>query len=250
MRSVIEARGLTKCFAGLTAVSDVSLSCERGVIHAVIGPNGAGKSTLINLLSGDLKPTSGKILIDGLDVTGSGSSQMSLLGVGRSYQRSNIYPSLTVAENCNIAVQSRFEISMRFLGAVSAYPEVEVGTKRVLERVGLESVVHKKVSQLSHGEQRQVEIALALATNPKVLLLDEPLAGMGAEESLRIVELLRSIRSEFAVILVEHDMDAVFALADTLTVMLNGQVIDAGLPQHIRYSARVQAAYLGEDFSD
>ena len=249
MRSVIEARGLTKCFTGLTAVSDVSLSCERGVIHAVIGPNGAGKSTLINLLSGDLKPTSG-ILIDGLDVTGSGSSQMSLLGVGRSYQRSNIYPSLTVAENCNIAVQSRFEISMRFLGAVSAYPEVEVGTKRVLERVGLESVVHKKVSQLSHGEQRQVEIALALATNPKVLLLDEPLAGMGAEESLRIVELLRSIRSEFAVILVEHDMDAVFALADTLTVMLNGQVIEAGVPQDIRSSARVQAAYLGEDFSD
>ena len=138
---------------------------------------------------------------------------------------------------------------MRFLGAVSAYPEVEVGTKRVLERVGLESVVHKKVSQLSHGEQRQVEIALALATNPKVLLLDEPLAGMGAEESLRIVELLRSIRSEFAVILVEHDMDAVFALADTLTVMLNGQVIEAGVPQDIRSSARVQAAYLGEDFS-
>ena len=250
MRSVIEAIGLTKRFAGLSAVSDVSLSCEPGVIHAVIGPNGAGKSTLINLLSGDLKPTSGKILIDGLDVTGSGSSQMSLLGVGRSYQRSNIYPSLTVVENCNLAVQSRSKFSMRFLGDVASHPEVEVDTKNVLERVRLESVAQKRVSELSHGEQRQVEIALALAIKPKVLLLDEPLAGMGAEESLSIVALLQSIRSEFAVILVEHDMDAVFALADTLTVMLNGGVIESGLPQDIRSSDRVQAAYLGEDFSD
>jgi branched-chain amino acid transport system ATP-binding protein len=181
-----------------------------------------------------------------MDVTGYGPTKMSLLGVGRSYQRTNIYPNLSVLENCNIAVQSRLEISMRFWGAVTSYPDVEVGSRQVLQRLQLDSLGHKKASELSHGEQRQVEIALALATEPKVLLLDEPLAGMGAEESLRIVELLRSIQSDFAMILVEHDMDAVFALADHLTVMLNGEVIESGRPEIVRASRRVQEAYLGE----
>ena len=246
MGSLIQARGLAKNFSGLAAVSEVTLSCERGMIHAVIGPNGAGKSTLINLLSGELRPTEGRILIDGMDVTGYGPTKMSLLGVGRSYQRTNIYPNLSVLENCNIAVQSRLDISMRFWGAVTSYPDVEVGSRQVLQRLQLDSLGHKKASELSHGEQRQVEIALALATEPKVLLLDEPLAGMGAEESSRIVELLRSIQSDFAMILVEHDMDAVFALADHLTVMLNGEVIESGRPEIVRASRRVQEAYLGE----
>ncbi len=250
MDTLIEAVSLTKKFSGLTAVSGVSLSCERGMIHAVIGPNGAGKSTLINLLSGELRPTEGKIIVDGVAATGYGPTKMSLLGVGRSYQRTNIYPSLSVLENCNIAVQSRLDISMRFFGAVSFYPDVEIGSKRVMERLQLDALAHKKASDLSHGEQRQVEIALALATEPKVLLLDEPLAGMGAEESLKIVELLLNIRSDFAVILVEHDMDAVFALADKLTVMLNGEVIESGKPEVVRTSYRVQEAYLGEDIDE
>ncbi|MDC1311347.1 ABC transporter ATP-binding protein [Burkholderiales bacterium] len=250
MRAVIEAVALTKKFSGLTAVSGVSLSCQRGMIHAVIGPNGAGKSTLINLLSGELRPTEGKIVVDGMTVTGFGPTKMSLLGVGRSYQRTNIYPSLSVLENCNIAVQSRLDISMRFLGALNSYPDVEVGSKRVMERLQIDTLGHKKASELSHGEQRQVEIALALATEPKVLLLDEPLAGMGAEESSKIVELLLEIRSDFAVILVEHDMDAVFALADKLTVMLNGEVIESGKPDVVRSSYRVQEAYLGEGIDE
>ena len=158
MRSVIEARGLTKCFAGLTAVSDVSLSCERGVIHAVIGPNGAGKSTLINLLSGDLKPTSGKILIDGLDVTGSGSSQMSLLGVGRSYQRSNIYPSLTVAENCNIAVQSRFEISMRFWEPSARIPKLRLALSVSWSEWGLNQLCTKKSVSCLMGNSGRLKL--------------------------------------------------------------------------------------------
>ena len=243
--ALIEARGLTKKFSGLTAVSKVSLSCERGHIHAVIGPNGAGKSTLMNLLSGELRPTEGKIVVDGVDVTGYGSTKMSLLGVGRSYQRTNIYPSLSVLENCNIAVQSRLDMSMQFMRSVNAYPDVESGSRRVIERLQLDSLSYQKASELSHGEQRQIEIALALATDPKVLLLDEPLAGMGAEESLNMIALLQRIRSDFAVILVEHDMDAVFALADTLTVMQNGEIIESDKPAVVRSSPRVQEAYLG-----
>lgn len=250
MGSLIKTRGLTKNFSGLAAVSSVTLSCDRGMIHAVIGPNGAGKSTLINLLSGELRPTDGQILVDGVNVNGYGPTKMSLLGVGRSYQRTNIYPNLSVLENCNIAVQSRLEISMRFFGAVTSYPDVEARSKQVMQRLQLDSLGHKKANELSHGEQRQVEIALALATEPKVLLLDEPLAGMGAEESLRMVELLRNIRSDFAMILVEHDMDAVFALADRLTVMVNGEVIESGKPEVVRLSRRVQEAYLGGDIDE
>ena len=247
MGSLIEARGLTKNFSGLAAVSSVTLSCDRGMIHAVIGPNGAGKSTLINLLSGELRPTDGQILVDGVNVKGYGPTKMSLLGVGRSYQRTNIYPNLSVLENCNIAVQSRLEISMRFFGAVTSYPDVEARSKQVMQRLQLDSLAHKKANQLSHGEQRQVEIALALATEPKVLLLDEPLAGMGAEESLRMVELLRNIRSDFAMILVEHDMDAVFRLADRITVLVEGVIIATGTTDDISNDAAVRAAYLGSD---
>jgi branched-chain amino acid transport system ATP-binding protein len=170
-----------------------------------------------------------------------------LKGVGRSYQRTNIFDNMTVLENCNIAVQSRSRISMRFLGATINYPDIELQSKSILKRVGVLSVAYQLVSELSHGVQRQVEIALALATNPDVLLLDEPLAGMGAEESQTIIDLLRDIRPDYAMILVEHDMEAVFALADFLTVMLNGEVIESGLPQKIRASKKVQSAYLGED---
>ncbi|MDG2202923.1 MAG: ABC transporter ATP-binding protein [Burkholderiales bacterium] len=247
MSPLIQATGLSKHFSGLRAVSEVSLSCERGMIHAVIGPNGAGKSTLLNLLSGETKPTDGMVFIADQDVTGFSSHQMSLKGVGRSYQRTNIFDNMTVLENCNIAVQSRSRISMRFLGTTSNYPDIELQSKSILKRVGVLSVAHQLVSELSHGAQRQVEIALALATNPDVLLLDEPLAGMGAEESQTIIDLLRDIRPDYAMILVEHDMEAVFALADFLTVMLNGEVIESGLPQKIRASKKVQSAYLGED---
>jgi branched-chain amino acid transport system ATP-binding protein len=242
---ILEARELTRHFEGLAAVDGVSLCCREREIHAVIGPNGAGKSTLINLLSGDLPPSAGTILLRGDDVTGAAAPRMSRLGIGRSYQKTNVFMPFTVFENCRLAAQSRYGSSMRFFRPVQHYRTVSESAMLAVEQAGLSQQADKLVQTLSHGEQRQVEIAMTLATAPDVLLLDEPLAGMGAQEASEIVGLLKRLAADHAILLVEHDMDAVFVLADTLTVMVNGRVLESGTPAQVRASHPVQLAYLG-----
>jgi branched-chain amino acid transport system ATP-binding protein len=244
---MLEVRGLSRRFGGLLANDDVSLSVRPGEIHVVIGPNGAGKSTLINMLSGDLPPSSGTILLDGADVTALPAWRRSLMGVGRSYQKTNIFREFTVFENCRLAAQSRAPRPWRLLRPASRDAGSAALARRALALAELDGREARSAGTLSHGEQRQLEIALSLATEPKVLLLDEPLAGMGAEESLRMVALIRKLRADHAILLVEHDVDAVFALADTLTVMVEGRVLASGEPAAIRANAEVQAAYLGEE---
>jgi branched-chain amino acid transport system ATP-binding protein len=246
---MLEVIGLTKLFGGLRANADVSLTVEVGQVHVVIGPNGAGKSTLINMLSGDLPPSAGQILLDGREITGLSSDAISRLGVGRSYQKTNIFPSFTVLENCRLAAQSRHPRPWRLFTPASAHAGTLALARHAIAQAELDGRESRLASTLSHGEQRQLEIALSLATAPRVLLLDEPLAGMGAEESLRMVALIGKLKADHAIVLVEHDIDAVFALADALTVMVDGRVLASGSPAQIRANAEVQAAYLGEEHS-
>ncbi|HKD39481.1 MAG TPA: ABC transporter ATP-binding protein [Myxococcaceae bacterium] len=241
----LSARGLTKVFGGLTAVNNVSLDLSSGTVHAVIGPNGAGKTTLINMLSGDLAPTAGSIQFDGRDIVGYSSDQRSRMGLGRTYQKTNIFGSFTALENCRLAAQSREAHALSIWRSTRAYPSLEREAERALAAVGLEQRAKAIAGTLSHGEQRQLDIAMSLATRPQVLLLDEPLSGMGADESASMVGLLRGLAKDHAVLLVEHDMDAVFALAEVLTVMVNGCVLASGTRDQIRASDEVQRAYLG-----
>ncbi|MGP1679583.1 MAG: ABC transporter ATP-binding protein [Burkholderiales bacterium] len=245
--AVLRTERLCKHFGGLAAVNDVSLEFFTDQIHAVIGPNGAGKTTLTSLLSGDLPCTSGRIYLDGEDIAGLSAERISQRGVGRSYQKTNIFLPFTVFENCRIAAQSRLPSSMRFARPALAYRDVVHEAERALAEVGLEHRAEEAAATLSHGEQRQLEIAMTLATRPRILLLDEPLAGMGSEESARMVKLLQKLKQAHAMLLVEHDMDAVFALADRLTVMVDGRVLESGAPEEIRASAAVQEAYLGTE---
>jgi branched-chain amino acid transport system ATP-binding protein len=245
--AVLRTERLSKHFGGLAAVNDVSLEFSIDQIHAVIGPNGAGKTTLTNLLSGELPCTAGAIFLDGEDIAGLSADRISQRGVGRSYQKTNIFLPFTVFENCRIAAQSRLKSSMRFVRRAVAYSDVVRAAERALAEVGLEHRAQVPAATLSHGEQRQLEIAMTLATRPRILLLDEPLAGMGGEESARMVELLQKLKHAHAMLLVEHDMDAVFALADRLTVMVDGRVLESGAPETIRASAAVQEAYLGTE---
>ncbi len=242
---LLETRALTKRFGALVAVDAVTLSYGRNGVHAVIGPNGAGKTTLINLLSGDLKPTSGRVRFRGRDITGSPPHRISRLGIGRSYQKTNLFPSLTCAESCRLAAQSRRPGPMRFIRPAHRDRQTREAAERALEMVDLAGRGNVVCGALSHGEQRQLELAMILATEPEVLLLDEPLAGMGREESDRIIALLGGLARDHAVILVEHDMDAVFAVADALTVMVRGRVLDSGPPGRVRNNPAVQDAYLG-----
>ena len=245
--ALLTATGLTKRFGGLAAVNDVSLSLHRNHIHAVIGPNGAGKSTLTNLLAGDLPPTAGRIQLGQIDATGWTPEKISRHGLGRSYQKTNIFLPFTVWENVRLAAQSRQPHAARWLARATDFVAVQANATRALELCGLENRKNSVAGAISHGEQRQLEIAMALATSPTVLLLDEPLAGMGAAEAERMVALLQTIKKDHGMLLVEHDMDAVFSLADRLTVMVNGCVIASGTPAQIRADAGVQAAYLGEE---
>ena len=252
---LLSAQGLTKRFGGLAAVNDVSLELWRGRIHAVIGPNGAGKSTLTHLLSGDLAPTSGQVRLGGIDVTGWAPEQMSQQGLGRSFQKTNIFLPFTVWENVRLAAQSRERQNawnpMGWIGDTRRNASIFIANNerstRAIELSGLQDRRNAVAGAISHGEQRQLEIAMTLATEPQVLLLDEPLAGMGVAEAQAMVALLLKLKEHHAILLVEHDMDAVFALADHLTVMVNGQVIASGLPADVRADPSVQAAYLGEE---
>jgi branched-chain amino acid transport system ATP-binding protein len=248
---LLSARQLTKRFGGLAAVNEVSLDLWRDRIHAVIGPNGAGKSTLTNLLSGDLPPSSGQVLLGGQDVTGWAPEKISRQGLGRSYQKTNIFLPFTVWENVRLAAQSRSAQVVwgpgHWLKNAFHSAAINARTQRAIELCGLENRAQRSAGTISHGEQRQLEIAMTLATEPQVLLLDEPLAGMGVAEAESMVALLLKLKKDHAMLLVEHDMDAVFALADHLTVMVNGQVIASGRPADVRADAGVQAAYLGEE---
>jgi branched-chain amino acid transport system ATP-binding protein len=242
---LLATRSLSKRFGGLTANSDVSLELRQGQVHALLGPNGAGKSTLINLLSGDLPVSSGTILYRGRDITRLGPDQRSRVGIGRSYQKTNIFGAFSAFENCRLAAQSRRPRPFRIFSDAQAFAPVREQARAALEAAGLAAVADQPASSLSHGAQRQLEIAMVLATAPEVLLLDEPLAGMGADEARRMVELLRKLGPDHAMLLVEHDMDAVFAVADLITVMVNGQVLESGPPAQIRASSAVRQAYLG-----
>ena len=248
---LLSARHLTKRFGGLAAVNDVSLDLSRDEIHAVIGPNGAGKSTLTHLLSGDLPSTSGQIQLGTKDVTGWSADRISHHGLGRSFQKTNIFSPLSVWENIRLAAQSRSTPApgnpLGWWLRADAHAGVNQRAERALNLARLSARRDTVAGLMSHGEQRQLEIAMCLATEPEVLLLDEPLAGMGVAEAERMVELLLALKQDHAMLLVEHDMDAVFTLADRLTVMVNGQVIASGTPAEIRADANVQAAYLGEE---
>jgi branched-chain amino acid transport system ATP-binding protein len=241
----LSVRGLTKRFGGLLAVADACLDVAPGEIHAVIGPNGAGKSTLINLLSGDLRPTAGSIRIGGTEVSGWSADRIARLGVGRSYQRNNIFPRFTAFENCRLAAQARLRSSMRFFRPAASIRGPHERAEHALRLAGLDGRADLPAHALSHGEKRLLEIAMTLATSPTLLLLDEPLAGTGAEEAAGIVGLLKRLAAEHAIVLVEHDMDAVFSLADRITVMVDGTVIASDDPETVRNSAAVQEAYLG-----
>jgi branched-chain amino acid transport system ATP-binding protein len=251
---LLSAKNLTKHFGGLAAVNDVSIDLYRGQIHAVIGPNGAGKSTLTNLISGDLPLTSGSIQLNNEDVTGWHAEKISRQGLGRSFQKTNVFLPLTVWENVRLAAQSRdvqqpWNPLLWFQNTKNATQSIaaQTITASAIGLCKLENRTHTVAGTISHGEQRQLEIAMTLATQPQVLLLDEPLAGMGVAEAERMIELLHTIKKNHAMLLVEHDMDAVFALADKLTVMVNGQVIASDTPSKVRADAKVQAAYLGEE---
>ena len=243
--ALFEARNLTRRFGALVAVSDVSVALHEGEIHAVIGTNGAGKSTLINLLSGELPPSSGAVVLGGEDVTRWPQPKLAHAGIGRSYQRNNIFLPLTVMENCRLAAQARVQRPWAWWESAQACRTSTERARAAIERAGLSAVAQRTAASLSHGQKRQLEIAMCLATEPRVLLLDEPLAGMGPEESHRMLDLLRSLKKGHAILLVEHDMDAVFAVADRITVMVNGAVIATGTPDAVRTNRDVQAAYLG-----
>ena len=243
---ILQVRRLAKTFGGLAAVAEVSLDVNVGELHAVIGPNGAGKTTVINMLSGDLSPSAGSIRFGGDEVAHLSPERRSRLGIGRSYQKVNIFAAFSALENCRLAAQSRDPRPLNWLREASSNDVIVDTARSALADVGLANRAETIAFTLSHGEQRQLEIAMSLATQPKLLLLDEPLAGLGIEESSRMVELIRRIAQTHAILLVEHDMDAIFQLARVLTVMVDGRVLASGKPDEVRADEQVQRAYLGK----
>lgn len=243
---LLRGQHISRRWGGLLALNDVSIDVARGTVHAVIGTNGAGKSTLVNILSGEIPPSAGSVELLGQDVTQWTQPRRARAGLGRSYQRNTIYPSFTVLENCRLAAQASAQKPWAFWQEARRCPESSAAAMASAERSGLGDVLEREAGLLSHGQKRQLEIAMCLATAPQVLLLDEPLAGMGAEETERMLALLESLKSTHAILLIEHDMDAVFRVADCITVMVNGGVIASGSPDFVRNSAEVRVAYLGE----
>jgi len=245
--ALLETAGLIKRFGGLVATGEVSLSVAPGEIHAVIGPNGAGKTTLIGQLSGELKPDSGEIRFAGADISRLGPARRAALGIARSFQITSIFREFTTLDNVALAIQARAGHSFRFWRAARRDASLRDPALVALGIVGLAGRADLLAGSLAHGEKRALELAMALATRPRLLLLDEPMAGMGPEESASMVRLLAVLKGRFSVILVEHDMDAVFALADRITVMVYGRVIASGGPAAIRADPEVRRAYLGEE---
>ncbi len=243
---MLQVENLSKRFGGIVATDDLSLTVAKGELHAVIGPNGAGKTTLIAQLSGQLTPDEGRIRFDGQDITALPMYRRSALGLARSFQITSLFLDLSVLDNVALAVQAHAGHSFRFWRDARSEPGLRDPARAALDRVGLGSRAELPASLLSHGEHRQLELAMALAGSPRMLLLDEPMAGLGPEESVRMVEMLRALKQELTILLVEHDMEAVFALADRVTVLVYGRVIASGTPDAIRADAAVREAYLGE----
>ena len=243
---LLRIESLTKRFGGITASDEITLEVCEGELHAVIGPNGAGKTTLIAQLSGELRANSGAIHFAGRDITAVPAYRRSALGLARSFQVTSLFLDFTALDNVALAVQAHAGHSFRFWRHARREPELRAPARAALERVGLAARADVLASRLSHGEQRQLEFAIALATGPRMLLLDEPMAGMGPEESARLVAMLRELKRELTILLVEHDMEAVFALADRITVLVYGRVIASGPPEAIRQNTEVRRAYLGD----
>ena len=242
---LLRGQGLTRRWGGLVAVDDVSLDLWRGAVHAVIGTNGAGKSTVINILSGEIAPSGGRVELLGQDITSWTQPRRARAGLGRSYQRNTIFPGFSVLENCRLAAQARTPRPWALWEPASRCVASNAAAREAAARAGLADSLERLAGLLSHGQKRQLEIAMCLAAAPQVLLLDEPLAGMGAEETDRMLQLLQELKPDHAILLVEHDMDAVFRVADRITVMINGGVIAHGTPQAVRDDGLVQTAYLG-----
>ncbi len=245
--NLLEVRALVKRFGGLAATDGVTLDVRRGEIHALIGPNGAGKTTLISQVCGTLQPDAGSILFAGVDVTRLAADERARLGFARSYQITSLFPSFTVLDNVVLAVQARRGSSFRFWRPAAEETGLADAAREILQQTGLALLARRMARELSHGEHRQLEIALALATQPSLLILDEPMAGMGGEESARMVSLIEGLRGTYSILLVEHDMDAVFRLADRISVLVAGRIIATGPVAEIRADAEVRLAYLGED---
>jgi branched-chain amino acid transport system ATP-binding protein len=238
---------LRKSFGGLVVTDDVTLSIMPGELHAVIGPNGAGKTTLINEVSGLLPPDAGRVVFAGRDVTGLPAHARARLGLARSFQITSVLTGFSALENVALAVQARSGSSFRFLGDAAAETALNAPAMAALAEVGLADRAHVLAGHLAHGEKRALELAIALVAEPKLLLLDEPMAGAGREETERLIAVLQRLKGRFAIMLVEHDMTAVFALADRISVMIYGRIIASGPPDAVRADPQVVAAYLGDE---
>jgi len=244
---MLAVENLRKSFGALAATDGVNLEVREGETHAIIGPNGAGKTTLISQLSGTLRTDEGSIRFAGEDITELPAPERSRKGLARSFQITSIYREFTALDNVALAVQAHAGHSFRFWRPARADAALRDPARAVLEEVGLGARAELVAANLAHGEQRQLEIAMALATRPRLLLLDEPVAGMGTDESLRMVEFLATLKGSKTMLLVEHDMDAVFTLADRISVLVYGRIIATGRPEEIRANPEVRAAYLGEE---
>ncbi len=244
---LLQLNDLVKRYGGLVATDNLNLTVRQGEIHAIIGPNGAGKTTLIHQISGSIAPNAGSIVFNGRDVTALTMHERVAMGLARSYQITNIFQAYSVLDNVALAVQARNGSSMRFWHAVASERTMFDEARAVCERVGLGARIDAIAGNLAHGEQRQLEVGLALATRPKLLLLDEPMAGMGPNESARLIPLIRALKDEIGVVLIEHDMDAVFQLADRISVLVAGRIIATGTPEQIRFDIAVKRAYLGDE---
>ena len=244
--TLLEIIGLNKHFGGIVATDNVNLSVEQGKIHAIIGPNGAGKTTLISQLCGQLKPDSGDIRFAGHSIVNDSTASRARLGLARSFQITSVVMPMTLLENVMLAVQGSSGHSFRFWSPVSKDRDMAAAAMSSLAEVGLESRAGQIAANVSHGEQRQLEVAMALAMQPRMLLLDEPMAGMGKEEGALMVDILNRLKGEMTILLVEHDMDAVFSMADQLSVLVNGHIIATDSVANIRNNLEVQKAYLGD----
>lgn len=245
--SLFQVDGLVKRFGGLLATDHVSLAVERGEIHALIGPNGAGKTTLVNQISGLLQPDAGRVVLGGVDITALPMHRRVAHGLSRCFQVTRIFPRQSVLDNLLLAVQAHSGSSFRFLQPRSRARDLYAQAEQLAERVGLQHSLKDTAGALPHGAQRTLDVALALAAAPQLLLLDEPMAGMGPDESLQMVQLIEALRKDMAVLLIEHDMEAVFRLADRISVLVYGRVLTAGTPEEIRNHPEVQAVYLGTE---